>query len=59
MRKLSRWYDVDVRYSDTVSTEGIYGRVSRNKNISQVIKALEATKTVHFRLEGRRVSVMK
>jgi len=59
MRKLSRWYDVDVHYADTVSTEGMNGRVSRNKNISQVIKALEATKTVHFKVEGRRVLVMK
>jgi ferric-dicitrate binding protein FerR (iron transport regulator) len=59
MRKLSRWYDVQVNYEDGISTEGINGRVSRNKNISQVIKALEATKTVHFKLEGRRITVMK
>ncbi|WP_167667836.1 FecR family protein [Mucilaginibacter gossypiicola] len=59
MRKLSRWYDVDVRYEGNISDEGLNGRVSRNKNISQVIKALEATQTVHFRLEGRRITVMK
>lgn len=59
MRKLSRWYDVQVNYEDGISTEGINGRVSRNNNISQVIKALEATKTVHFKLEGRRITVMK
>lgn len=59
MRKLSRWYDVDVKYEGNISDEGLNGRVSRNKNISQVIKALEATQTVHFRLEGRRITVMK
>lgn len=59
MRKLSRWYDVDVKYEGNISDEGLNGKVSRNKNISQVIKALEATQTVHFKLEGRRITVMK
>jgi len=59
MRKLSRWYDVQVEYQDTIKNEGLDGNISRNKNISQVIKALEATKTVHFKLEGRRITVMK
>lgn len=59
MRKLSRWYDLQVVYQDTIKNERIDGYVSRNKNISQVIKALEATKTVQFKLEGRRITVMK
>jgi transmembrane sensor len=59
MRKLSRWYNVDVEYKGELSTDGFNGKVSRYKNISQVLKALEATKTVHFVVEGRRVIVMK
>jgi transmembrane sensor len=59
MRKLARWYDVDFKADSNISTDGITGKVSRNKNISQVMKALEATKTVHFKLEGRRITVMK
>ncbi|MGN6396664.1 MAG: FecR family protein [Mucilaginibacter sp.] len=59
MRKLARWYNVEVQYQGQVKDEKIDGIVSRNKNISQVIKALEATKTVHFKLEGRRITVMK
>lgn len=59
MRKLSRWYDVKVEYQDSIKNESLDGYVSRNKNISQVMKALEATKTVHFKLEGRRITVMK
>jgi hypothetical protein len=35
------------------------GKISRFKNISQVLKALEATQTVHFKVEGRRVTVTK
>lgn len=59
MRKLSRWYDVQVDYAGSLPATGINGRISRNKNISQVIKALEATQTVHFKMEGRRITVMK
>lgn len=59
MRQLARWYDIEVGYEGPVSTEGLNGKVSRYKNISQVLKALEATGTVRFKVEGRRVTVMK
>ncbi|WP_121811345.1 FecR family protein [Mucilaginibacter kameinonensis] len=59
MRQLSRWYDIEVRYEGPVPTEAMNGKVSRYKNISQVLKALEATGTVRFKAEGRRVTVMK
>jgi transmembrane sensor len=59
MRKLSRWYNIEVQYGEDIYTEGLNGKVSRFKNISQVLRALEATKTVHFKIEGRRVTVMK
>jgi transmembrane sensor len=59
MRKLRRWYNIQVQYDPDVSTGGLNGKISRFKNISQVLAALEATKTVHFKVEGRRVTVMK
>ncbi|MET3606937.1 ferric-dicitrate binding protein FerR (iron transport regulator) [Mucilaginibacter rubeus] len=59
MRELARWYDIDVRFDGTLPTEKLNGRISRSKNISKVLSALEATKTVHFKMEGRRVTVMK
>jgi ferric-dicitrate binding protein FerR (iron transport regulator) len=59
MRKLARWYDIDVQYEGEPSTDGLNGRISRYKNISQVLRALAATHTIHFKMEGRRVTVMK
>lgn len=59
MRKISRWYNIDVQYEGGVSDAGLNGKISRFKNISQVLSALEATKTVHFKVEGRRVTVLK
>lgn len=59
MRQISRWYDIQVQYEPNVSYEELNGRISRDKNLSQVLKALEATKTVHFKVEGRRITVMQ
>lgn len=59
MRKVSRWYNVDVTYQgnfrDNIS---FLGEVSRSKNISAVLKIMEATGNVHFQVTERRVVVM-
>lgn len=59
MRKLSRWYNIEVQYQGDVPTGGLNGKVSRYKNISAVLKALESTQVVHFKITGRRITVMK
>jgi transmembrane sensor len=59
MRSLSRWYDIDVIYEGSQTDEGFTGKISRFKNISQVLTMLEKTKAVHFKVEGRRVTVMQ
>ena len=59
MNKLSRWYNVDIQYQGNITTEGFNGIISRNKNISQVLSILQKTKGVHFKIEGRRVTVMQ
>jgi ferric-dicitrate binding protein FerR (iron transport regulator) len=58
MDQLARWYDIEVSYQGKMPQDGFNGKVSRNKNISQVLKALEAMKIVHFKVEGRRVTVI-
>lgn len=56
MRKVARWYDVDVVYKN-VSNRKItfFGTVSRFSNISQVLHMLENTGEVKFEIEGRRI----
>jgi transmembrane sensor len=58
MRELARWYTIDASFKGEPSPEGLSGRISHAKDISQVLKALEATGAVHFKTEGRRVTVM-
>jgi transmembrane sensor len=58
MQKISRWYNIEVQYKDNITEEGFTGTISRFSNISDVLSMLERTKTVHFEIEGRRVTVL-
>jgi len=60
MRKISRWYDVKVVYEDQALAKELFGgMISRSGKISEVLQVLEITKDVHFKVEGRTVTVMK
>jgi len=59
MRDISRWYDVEVSYQGDMSGKEFVGSVSRFKNVSEVLRKLEETGTVHFKTEGRRITVME
>lgn len=58
MRQVSRWYNVDVEYKGNISAKVFTGTVSRYANVSQVLKMLELTNLVHFKIEERRIIVM-
>ena len=51
MRQIEKWYDLQVVYRDEVK-ETFYIKMSRNTNISNVFKILEATGGVHFNIEN-------
>ena len=57
MRQIARWYDVDVQFEGPVSTETFTGRISKFKNISQILSIVEASKSVHITISGRRIMV--
>lgn len=59
MRKVARWYDVDVQYQGNMEGKEFGGKISRYNNISDLLKTLELTRTIHFKVEGRRVTVMQ
>lgn len=58
MNQLIRWYDIDVVYHGDVAQKRFDGDYSNSKDISELLNALEQTKTIHFKMEGRRVTVM-
>jgi transmembrane sensor len=59
MRKIARWYDVDISYPQgSPGPMQFDGIVSRSKNISAVLQIMEATGKVNFKIEKRRVMVI-
>lgn len=59
MRQISRWYDVDVQFEGPVTDETFTGRISRFKNINQVLKMIEGSKSIHLTIKGRRIMVKR
>lgn len=59
MKKIARWYNVDVYYQGSFTNQEFGGRISQSKNLSDILKNLELTGTIHFKIEGRRVTVME
>ncbi|MBE9601366.1 FecR family protein [Pedobacter sp. MC2016-24] len=60
MKKVQRWYDVDIVYNDgNVGALKFSGTISRYDHVSKLLDILETTGLVHFKIEGRRIIVMK
>lgn len=58
MKKIARWYDVEIEYQGNVKNKALWGTISRFENISEVLKMIELTGVIHLKLEERRVIVM-
>ena len=66
MSNISRWYNVEVAYDGDVSEVNFEGSISRYETISEVLRKLELTGTVHFKIvpienelgQERRIIVM-
>lgn len=57
MRKISRWYDVDVTFRNPGTTLSFAGTISRFKNVQDVLHMLSLTGTVQFRVENKTIIV--
>ncbi|WPU93144.1 FecR family protein [Mucilaginibacter sabulilitoris] len=58
MRKIARWYDVDVDYEGKTTSATFVGTIPRSQNITEVLKYLELTGLVHFKITERRITAM-
>lgn len=59
MRKVSRWYDIEVRYEDKVSEKKLFGTVSRYKTINELLDNIALAGGIRYKIEGRRIVLMK
>ncbi|WP_181390552.1 FecR family protein [Sphingobacterium athyrii] len=60
MRKIARWYNVDVVYDSSVPMNlKSTGYISRKNKLSAVLRLIEKSGDVHFKIEGKTVYVSK
>lgn len=59
MKQVGRWYDVDVEYVGDVKNNEFGGTISKYKNITELLDIMQLTRSVHYKIEGRRVIIMK
>jgi ferric-dicitrate binding protein FerR (iron transport regulator) len=58
MRKLARWYDAEIIYQGNFEGKTFTGSISRFDSISKILEKITYTQDVHFKIEGRRITVM-
>lgn len=59
MRKIARWYDMDVDFENTADQKKRYGgSISLKDDITKSLRQLELTGSVRFKVSERRISVM-
>jgi len=58
MLKISRWYDIKVNYQVDPLNRNFTGNISRTENVSEVLNMLEQTDAIHFKIEGKTITVL-
>ncbi len=65
LRQISRWYDVEIEIHGDISGKTFGGRISRSRNVSEVLEVLESTGSLKFKIlnggsqgKERRIIVM-
>ncbi len=59
MAEISRWYNVTVIFSDDVNDVSFSGTISKYEEFTKLLQTIELTGSVKFKVDGRRVTVMR
>jgi len=57
MRQVARWYDVNIIYEGHPA-DLFHARIPRDLPVSELLKLLELTNRVHFRIDGKTITVL-
>lgn len=59
MRKIARWYNVELIYDSEIPEERLSGQISRSRNLSEVLRMLELSGDTKFRIEDGAVHIFR
>ena len=57
LRQIERWYDIEIEYSGTLPDRRFGGKISRENNVSQILKIMEES-NMRFRLENKKIIIL-
>jgi transmembrane sensor len=58
MRKVGRWYNVEVVYQGNIKNKTFGGTFSKSKSLKQLLKSFESTGSIRYKIAGRKVMIM-
>jgi hypothetical protein len=58
MRQLVRWYNIEVVYENDLPVRYFTADMSRDKNLSSILKILEAN-NINYKLDNKKLTIMK
>lgn len=58
MRQVEKWYNVEVHYEADIS-DSFVAKMSRDENLSELLRIIQLTNLVHFKIEENKITVMK
>ncbi|RYE36467.1 MAG: FecR family protein [Sphingobacteriaceae bacterium] len=59
MKKISRWYNVDVVYAGNLENVKFVGNYARSKSLTNLLKSIALMDKVHFKIEEGRITVIE
>ncbi|RZK39451.1 MAG: FecR family protein [Pedobacter sp.] len=59
MDQISMWYNVDINFSENMDDVFFSGRISKYGEFTKLLQTIELTGSVRFKVQGRRVLVMR
>ncbi|WP_316815150.1 FecR family protein [Pedobacter nyackensis] len=59
LMKVAKWYDVEIVYEQKPAGLSFIGTVSRSRNVSEVLHALERTGKIKFKIEDKKITVLR
>ncbi|TCC99147.1 FecR family protein [Pedobacter hiemivivus] len=58
MKKIARWYNVEITFKGNLDHVSFVGNYARNKDLESLLENIELTEKVQFKIEGRRIEVI-
>ena len=57
LKDVSRWYNVEFEYSEEIGRRKLWGTVSKDDTITELLENIVIASGIHYKIEGRRIKL--